>query len=44
MLSELERLRRDYGRALRDVIAETVHTEEEVDDELRYLLEIVGKK
>lgn len=39
----VHRLRKDYGRALRDVIAETVHSEEDVDDELRYLLEIVGK-
>jgi len=40
----VHRLRRDYGRALREVIGETVGTDEDVDDELRYLLEIVGKK
>ena len=38
----VHRLRQDYGRALRDVIAETVEKPEDVDDELRYLLEIVA--
>lgn len=38
----VHRLRRDYGRALRDVIADTVATPGEVDDELRYLLDVVG--
>ena len=37
----VHRLRRDYGRALRDVIAETVTTVEEVDEELAYLMEAV---
>ena len=39
----VHRLRRDYGRALRDVIADTVDTPQDVDEELKYLLEIVGR-
>jgi RNA polymerase sigma-70 factor (ECF subfamily) len=35
----VHRLRQDYGRALRETIAETVEKPEEVDEELRYLLE-----
>ena len=39
----VHRLRRDYGRALREVIADTVETPDDVDEELKYLLEIVGR-
>ena len=39
----VHRLRRDYGRALREVIEETVETADDVDEELKYLLEIVGR-
>ena len=39
----VHRLRKDYGRALRDVIADTVEKPEDVDEELKYLLEVVGR-
>lgn len=39
----VHRLRKDYGAALRTTIAETVDRPEEVDDEVRYLLEVVGR-
>jgi RNA polymerase sigma-70 factor (ECF subfamily) len=39
----VHRLRRDYGKALREVIADTVEKPEDVDEELKYLLEIVGR-
>jgi hypothetical protein len=35
------RLRRRFGRHLRDEIAHTVPDSSEVDDELRYLLQVV---
>lgn len=38
----VHRLRQDYGRALRETIAETVEKPEEVDEELKYLLEVVA--
>lgn len=38
----VHRLRRDYGRALREVIAESVHDPNEVDEELKYLLEVLS--
>ena len=38
----VHRLRQRYGAALRAEIAETVGTEEEIDDELRHLLEVIG--
>ena len=38
----VHRLRQDYGRALRETITETVERPEDVDEELRYLLEIVS--
>ena len=37
------RLRKEYASALRATIAETVERPEDVDDELRYLLEVVGR-
>ena len=40
----VHRLRRDYGAALRATIAETVDRPSDVDDELRYLLTIVGRR
>ena len=39
----VHRLRRDYGKALREAIADTVHRSEDVDDELKHLLEIVSR-
>jgi RNA polymerase sigma-70 factor (ECF subfamily) len=39
----VHRLRRDYGRALREVIADTVETPEDVDEELRHLFEVVSR-
>jgi RNA polymerase sigma-70 factor (ECF subfamily) len=38
----VHRLRQDYGRALRETIAETVDDPDQVDDEVRYLLEAVA--
>ena len=38
----VHRLRQDYGRALRETIGETVEKPEDVDDELRYLLEVIA--
>jgi transposase-like protein len=38
----VHRLRQDYGRALRETIAETVARPEDVDEELKYLLEAVA--
>ena len=38
----VHRLRQRYGAALRAEIAETVGTEEEVDEELRHLLDVLG--
>jgi RNA polymerase sigma-70 factor (ECF subfamily) len=37
------RLRAEFGKALRSTIAETVDRPEDVDDELRYLLEVIGR-
>jgi RNA polymerase sigma-70 factor (ECF subfamily) len=39
----VHRLRRDFGAALRQTIAETVGEPAEVDEELRYLLGVVGR-
>ena len=39
----LHRLRRLYGAVLRSTIAETVERPEDVDDELRHLLEVVSR-
>ena len=39
----VHRLRKEFGAALRATIAETVECPQEVDDELRYLLGIVGR-
>ncbi len=39
----VHRLRKDFGAALRETIAETVDRPSEVDDELKYLLEIAGR-
>jgi len=40
----VHRLRRQYGQCLRDTIAETVADATQVDDELRYLLEVVSRR
>jgi RNA polymerase sigma factor (sigma-70 family) len=40
----VHRLRKDYKKTLRDAIAETVERDEDVDDELRYLLTVVGRQ
>jgi pimeloyl-ACP methyl ester carboxylesterase len=37
----VHRLRKDYKTTLREAIAETVERDEDVDDELRYLLKVV---
>jgi RNA polymerase sigma factor (sigma-70 family) len=37
------RLRKDFAAALRATIGETVERPEDIDDELRYLLEVVGR-
>ena len=39
----VHRLRKEFGAALRATIAETVGDPADVDDELRYLLDIVGR-
>jgi RNA polymerase sigma factor (sigma-70 family) len=39
----VHRLRKSYGAALRETIAETVDNPADVDDELRYLLDVVGR-
>lgn len=39
----VHRLRKDFGAALRETIAETVDRPGDVDDELRYLLEMAGR-
>jgi DNA-directed RNA polymerase specialized sigma24 family protein len=39
----VHRLRRQFGDALRETIGETVEQPEEVDDELRHLLAVVGR-
>ena len=38
----VHRLRQDYGRALRETIGETLERPEDVDEELKYLLEVIG--
>ena len=38
----VHRLRRRYGELLREVIAQTVTTRDEVDVELRHLIEVIG--
>ena len=39
----IHRLRKEFGVALRATIAETVESSQDVDDELRYLLGVVGR-
>jgi RNA polymerase sigma-70 factor (ECF subfamily) len=39
----IHRLRQKFGEAIRQEIAETVDTEAEVADELRYLIEVLGQ-
>lgn len=39
----VHRLRRQFGVVLREVIAETVETDEEIEGELRYLLAVVSQ-
>jgi hypothetical protein len=39
----VHRLRRDFGRQLREAVAETVARPEDVDDELRNLLATLGR-
>ena len=38
----VHRIRSDFGKALRDTIAETIGNPSDVDDELRYLLDVIG--
>ena len=38
----VHRMRRKYGRLVRDEVQETVANEEDVDDEMRYLVELVS--
>ena len=38
----VHRLRRRFGQVLRDEIAETVAQDEAIDDEVRYLLTVIG--
>ena len=38
----VHRIRTDFGKALRDTIAETIGDPSDVDEELRYLLDVVG--
>ena len=38
----VHRLRRQFGAILREVVAETVERDEAVEEELRYLLDIVS--
>ena len=40
----VHRLRREFRSALRETIAETVERNEDVDDELRYLLQVVARE
>ena len=40
----VHRLRQRYRKLLRAVIAETVSNEEDLDDELRYLVKVLRKK
>ena len=40
----VHRLKREFRAMLRDTIAETVERPEDVDDELRYLLAVVGRR
>jgi RNA polymerase sigma-70 factor (ECF subfamily) len=42
--SEIRRLRLRYGQKLREVVAETVSTDEEIDAELTELLKILGER
>jgi hypothetical protein len=40
----VHRLRKEFRAMLRDTIAETVERDEDVDDELQYLLRVVGRQ
>jgi RNA polymerase sigma factor (sigma-70 family) len=40
----VHRLRKEFSAMLRDTIAETVERDEDVDDELQYLLRVVGRQ
>ena len=40
--SAIHRLRRRYGQLIRDEVAQTVESPMLVDEEIRYLLSIVG--
>ena len=40
----LHRLRKEFGTALRATVAQTVASPEDVDDELRYLLAVLGRR
>lgn len=39
----VHRMRHRYGELLREAIARTVSSPEEVDEELRYLIGVVGR-
>jgi len=40
----MHRLRKEFGAALRATVAQTVASPEDVDDELRYLLAVLGRR
>jgi len=40
----VHRLRRRYGEMLRKEVEETVADPAQVDDEIRYLLEVIGRR
>jgi len=41
--AEVHRLKRRYGQLLREEVAHTVASPEQIDDELRYLIRVLGK-
>jgi hypothetical protein len=42
--SAVHRLRRHYGRLVREEIASTVETPAQIDEEIRYLLSVIGEE
>ena len=40
----VHRLRQEFGRQLRDEIGQTVSDRKEIDDEIRYLLSVIGRR
>ena len=41
--AEVHRLKRRYGRLLREEVAHTMAGPGEIDDELRYLIQVLGR-